>query len=82
MGVVYHKSIQEKFAACCGKWEVLLELAAMVVCCTQARTYPDLLKSPHDGALLEYYGQSDLVYVKVWPLESHSSHPSTEHGHL
>lgn len=31
----------------------------------QARTYPDLLKSPHDEALMEYYCQSSLVYIDV-----------------
>ena len=31
----------------------------------QARTYPDLLKSPHDEELLEYYCQSNLIYIKV-----------------
>ena len=33
----------------------------------QARTYPDLLKSPHDEALMEYYCQSSLVYIDVRP---------------
>lgn len=31
----------------------------------QARTYPDLLKSPHDEELMEYYCQSSLVYIDV-----------------
>ncbi len=31
----------------------------------QARTYPDLLKSPHDEELFEYYCQSNLIYIKV-----------------
>ncbi|CAL5225819.1 g8598 [Coccomyxa viridis] len=33
---------------------------------SQARTYPDLLKSPHDEALMEYYCQSSLVYIDVY----------------
>ena len=32
----------------------------------QARTYPDLLKSPHDEELMQYYCMSSLVYIKVW----------------
>ena len=35
------------------------------LCLVQARTYPDLLKSPHDEALMEYYCQSSLVYIDV-----------------
>ena len=31
----------------------------------QARTYPDLLKSPHDEELMEYYCRSRLVYISV-----------------
>lgn len=31
----------------------------------QARTYPDLLKSPYDEELFDYYGRSNLIYVKV-----------------
>lgn len=37
----------------------------------QARTYPDLLKSPHDEALMEYYCQSSLVYIDVRPHTLH-----------
>lgn len=36
----------------------------------QARTYPDLLKSPHDEELLEHYCQSNLIYIKVPPILS------------
>lgn len=33
----------------------------------QARTYPDLLASPHDEALFEHYMTSELVLVSVRP---------------
>lgn len=42
-----------------GASDVLLNL--------QARTYPDLLKSPHDEELMEHYCQSSLVYINVRP---------------
>ncbi|BDA47831.1 probable glutamyl endopeptidase, chloroplastic [Coccomyxa sp. Obi] len=32
---------------------------------SQARTYPDLLKSPYDEELFEHYCQSNLIYIKV-----------------
>ena len=47
----------------------------------QARTYPDLLKSPHDEALMEYYCQSSLVYIDVRPL-SHLIAKSLLHCHV
>ena len=41
----------------------------------QARTYPDLLKSPHDEELMEYYCRSRLVYISVSP--NRLLHPPT-----
>lgn len=37
----------------------------MLAAWMQARTYPDLLKSPHDEELFEHYCQSNLIYIKV-----------------
>ena len=52
-----------------------LALFLMILVTLQARTYPDLLKSPHDEALMEYYCQSSLVYIDVRPRISHLSLP-------